>query len=116
MLSQDDEVPTFAALTNMLSQDDPAPTFSALIAGPPGQDRRETRRRPDQRAEPRSIIEDNSLRPLSLMEDNRLQAKTSLAQPRIDGVAYGLDYVGNFNHHTGALGPFGFYANFFEEK
>ena len=40
----------------------------------------------------------------------------SRAEARIDGVAYGLDRVGNFNHHTGTLGPFGFYANFYDEK
>ena len=48
---------------------------------------------------------------LSLME-----METSLAEPRVDGLAYGLDYVGNFKHHTGNLGPFGFYANFYDEK
>ena len=38
------------------------------------------------------------------------------AEPRVDGRAYGADYVGSFEHHTGTLGPFGFYANFYDEK
>ena len=38
------------------------------------------------------------------------------AEPRQAGLAYGLDYVGTFRHHTGTLGPFGFYANFYDEK
>ena len=32
------------------------------------------------------------------------------------GRAYGHDLVGHFDHHTGPFGPFGFYANFFDEK
>ena len=35
---------------------------------------------------------------------------------KIDGRAYGSDYVGTFEHHTGTMGPFGFYANFYDEK
>ena len=41
---------------------------------------------------------------------------TPHAAPRIDGRAYGADLVGNFDHHTGSLGPFGFYANYYDEK
>ena len=31
------------------------------------------------------------------------------------GYAYGHDAIGPFYHHTGAFGPFGFYANFYHD-
>ena len=75
----------------MKSEDgnDPAtqsPTFSALIAAAPTSNRRSSSNYISKRG--RSI----------------------------DGRAYGADAVGSFNHHTGTLGPFGFYANFYDEK
>ena len=74
---------------------DAPPTFSALIAGP----------RP--RAQPPGFI------PSLVQEPEETEAR---AEPRLDGRAYGADYVGAFEHHTGTLGPFGFYANFYDEK
>lgn len=38
------------------------------------------------------------------------------ATPKVIGRAYGADLVGDFDHHTGSLGPFGFYANYYDEK
>ena len=51
-----------------------------------------------------------------MLEQPRPEAQIARAEPRHAGVAYGLDYVGTFRHHTGTLGPFGFYANFYDEK
>lgn len=33
----------------------------------------------------------------------------------VDGEAFGEDLVGDFHHHTGPFGAFGFYANFFDD-
>merc|ERR1711879_354214 len=77
---------------------DAPPTFSALIAGPQGQ-------------HPRFVP--------SLVQESPQPRQTeplTRAQPKVDGRAYGADYVGAFEHHTGTLGPFGFYANFYDEK
>ena len=43
---------------------------------------------------------------------------TLVSQPRdlVDGRAVGRDLLGGFNQHTGAFGPSGFYANFYDEK
>ena len=73
---------------------DATPTFSALIAGP--------------QAQPPGFVP-------SLVKEPRPEPLTR-AEPRVDGRAYGADYVGSFEHHTGTLGPFGFYANFYDEK
>ena len=73
---------------------DAPPTFSALIAGPQGQ--------------PPGFVP-------SLVKEPRPEPLIR-AEPRVDGRAYGADYVGSFEHHTGTLGPFGFYANFYDEK
>ena len=32
------------------------------------------------------------------------------------GFAHGHDAIGPFDHHTGAFGPFGFYANFYHDR
>ena len=37
-----------------------------------------------------------------------------LPQDAVVGKTHGSDFVGDFEHHTGSLGPFGFYANYFE--
>ena len=102
--------------------DSAAPTFSALIAGPPGRGR----------GEPRGGAERQEV--TLILDQPRPEAQIARAEPRHAGVAYGLDYVGTFRHHTGTLGPFGFYgvygsisdqilksiflfsANFYDEK
>ena len=77
---------------------DVTPTFSALIAGPnPGSGQTQM------------------FKP-SVIKDAPAALKVPEAEPKIDGRAYGSDYVGSFEHHTGTLGPFGFYANFYDEK
>ena len=83
-------VPHVAPQTSL----DAPPTFSALIAGP--------------QAQPPRFVP-------SLVKEPRPEPLTR-AEPRVDGRAYGADYVGSFEHHTGTLGPFGFYANFYDEK
>ena len=65
------------------------PTFSTLIAGP------------------------GKVRSGSLMKNTVIEERLD---SKIDGRAYGSDYVGTFEHHTGTMGPFGFYANFYDEK
>ena len=65
------------------------PTFSTLIAGP------------------------RRVRSGSLMKNTVIEERLD---SKIDGRAYGSDYVGTFEHHTGTMGPFGFYANFYDEK
>ena len=67
------------------------PTFSALIAGPPGGGRGERRGGGER-------------------QEARPESQVARAEPRHSGVAFGLDYVGTFRHHTGTLGPFGFYG------
>jgi hypothetical protein len=37
-----------------------------------------------------------------------------IPQDAVVGKTHGSDFVGDFEHHTGSLGPFGFYANYFE--
>ena len=127
-LSQDGSPATFSALMGAtVKEDSDAPTFSALIAGPG--DRRPLRPdlvgklrqgpRPEPRLQRRSGARAGppGSEPLTLMRDEDLRSPLSArAEARIDGVAYGLDYVGNFKHHTGTLGPFGFYANFYDER
>jgi hypothetical protein len=39
-----------------------------------------------------------------------------LEEGEVDGRAFGADLVGGFDHHTGEFGPFGFYANYYDQK
>ena len=94
-----DAPPTFSALI----AGPPAPSFSRLMAAPAPSQRRLQQPRP--RPRPRVVP-----------DPPRPHISTAQAEDRIDGRAYGEDYVGAFTHHTGALGPFGFYANFYDEK
>ena len=72
---------------------DASPTFSALIAGP------------------NQAGQAQMFKP-AVIKDAPAALNVREAERKIDGRAYGSDHVGSFEHHTGTLGPFGFYANF----
>ena len=97
----------------MSSAKAPPPTFSALIAGPRPHQMKLKRL---QKAQLEKLMKQTQKARLEADQARMRIPVPDHAEPKIDGRAYGSDYVGSFEHHTGTLGPFGFYANFYDEK